>query len=189
MNRVLTFMMMTLLVASALPLHVSADSTEDIPTNAANTGVHNSLVAALAHANLVSTLEGSGPFTVFAPTDQAFSNAGIDLADFDTPEENATLSNILLYHVVSGSVPSNAVTDGMLATMANGDKAKFSVNAGTVSIGTATVTTPDVQASNGIIHVIDEVLMPPLDIPTIAQNTGIHNTLVSAVLQADLCRL
>ena len=96
------------------------------------------------------------------------------------------MSNILLYHVVSGSVPSNAVTDGMLATMANGDKAKFSVNAGTVSIGTATVTTPDVQASNGIIHVIDEVLMPPLDIPTIAQNTGIHNTLVSAVLQADL---
>ena len=186
MNRVLTFMMMTLLVASALPLHVSADSTEDIPTNAANTGVHNSLVAALAHANLVSTLEGSGPFTVFAPTDQAFSNAGIDLADFDTPEENATLSNILLYHVVSGSVPSNAVTDGMLATMANGDKAKFSVNAGTVSIGTATVTTPDVQASNGIIHVIDEVLIPPLDIPTIAQSTGIHNTLVSAVLQADL---
>ena len=186
MNRVLTFMMMTLLVASALPLHVSADSTEDIPTNAANTGVHNSLVAALAHANLVSTLEGSGPFTVFAPTDQAFSNAGIDLADFDTPEENETLADILLYHVVSGSVPSNAVTDGMLATMVNGDKVRFSVNAGTVSIGTATVTTPDVQASNGIIHVIDEVLMPPLDIPTIAQDTGIHNTLVTAVQQADL---
>ena len=186
MNRVLTFMMMTLLVASALPLHVSADATEDIPTNAANTGVHNSLVAALAHANLVSTLEGTGPFTVFAPTDQAFSDAGIDLADFDTQEENDTLADILLYHVIAGSVASNAVTDGMLATMANGDRAKFGVNAGTVTIGTATVTTADVQASNGIIHVIDQVLMPPMDIPSIAQETGIHNSLVAAVMQADL---
>ncbi len=76
MNRVLTFIMMTILVASAIPLNVSADASEDIPTNAAGTGVHDSLVAALAHANLVSTLEGTGPFTVFAPTDQAFADAG-----------------------------------------------------------------------------------------------------------------
>jgi len=178
--------MMTILVASAMPLNVSADASEDIPTNAAGTGVHNSLVAALAHANLVSTLEGTGPFTVFAPTDQAFADAGIDLADFDTPEENDTLANILLYHVVAGSVASNAVTDGMLATMANGDRAKFGLDAGTVSIGTATVTTADVQASNGIIHVIDQVLMPPADLTTIAMGTGIHDTLVSAVMQADL---
>ena len=186
MNRVLTFMMMTILVASAMPLNVSADASEDIPTNAAGTGVHDSLVAALAHANLVSTLEGTGPFTVFAPTDQAFADAGIDLADFDTPEENDTLADILLYHVIAGSVASNAVTDGMLATMANGDKAKFGLNAGTVTIGTATVTTADVQASNGIIHVIDQVLMPPADLTTIAMGTGIHDTLVSAVMQADL---
>ena len=186
MNRVLTFIMMTILVASAMPLNVSADASEDIPTNAAGTGVHDSLVAALAHANLVSTLEGTGPFTVFAPTDQAFADAGIDLADFDTPEENDTLANILLYHVVAGSVASNAVTDGMLATMANGDRAKFGLDAGTVSIGTATVTTADVQASNGIIHVIDQVLMPPADLTTIAMGTGIHDTLVSAVMQADL---
>ena len=186
MNRVLTFLMMTILVASAMPLNVSADASEDIPTNAAGTGVHDSLVAALAHANLVSTLEGTGPFTVFAPTDQAFADAGIDLADFDTPEENDTLSDILLYHVIAGSVASNAVTDGMLATMANGDKVKFGVDAGTVTIGTATVTTADVQASNGIIHVIDQVLMPPLDIPSVAASTSIHESLVAAVLQADL---
>ena len=186
MNRVLTFIMMTILVASAMPLNVSADASEDIPTNAAGTGVHDSLVAALAHANLVSTLEGTGPFTVFAPTDQAFADAGIDLADFDTPEENDTLANILLYHVIAGSVASNAVTDGMLATMANGDRAKFGLDAGTVTVGTATVTTADVQASNGIIHVIDQVLMPPADLTTIAMGTGIHDTLVSAVMQADL---
>ena len=100
------------------------------------------------------------------------------MADFDTPEENDTLSDILLYHVFSGSVASSAVTDGMIATMANGDKAKFGVNGATVTIGDATVTSADVQASNGIIHVIDKVLMPPVDIPSVAQTTGIHNSLV-----------
>ena len=108
------------------------------------------------------------------------------MADFDTPEENDTLSDILLYHVFSGSVASSAVTDGMIATMANGDKAKFGVNGATVTIGDATVTSADVQASNGIIHVIDKVLMPPVDIPSVAQTTGIHNSLVAAVIQADL---
>jgi uncharacterized surface protein with fasciclin (FAS1) repeats len=165
---------------------VSADANDDIPTNAAATGVHDSLVAALAHVDLVTTLEGTGPFTVFAPTDQAFTDAGIDLADFNTPEEKATLTDILLYHVVSASVPSSAVTDGMLATMVNGDKVKFGVSSGTVTVGAATVTTADVQASNGIIHVIDKVLMPPVDIPATAQTTGIHNSLVAAVIQADL---
>jgi len=186
MKKSLVYLTLTLLIASTLPLSVSADANDDIPTNAAATGVHDSLVAALAHVDLVTTLEGTGPFTVFAPTDQAFTDAGIDLADFNTPEEKATLTDILLYHVVSASVPSSAVTDGMLATMANGDKAKFGVSSGTVTVGTATVTTADVQASNGIIHVIDKVLMPPVDIPATAQTTGIHNSLVAAVIQADL---
>ena len=186
MKKSIVYLTLTLLIASTLPLSASADANDDIPTNAAATGVHDSLVAALAHVDLVTTLEGTGPFTVFAPTDQAFTDAGIDLADFNTPEEKATLTDILLYHVVSASVPSSAVTDGMLATMANGDKAKFGVSSGTVTVGTATVTTADVQASNGIIHVIDKVLMPPVDIPATAQTTGIHNSLVAAVIQADL---
>ena len=186
MKKSLVYLTLALLIASTLPLSATADANDDIPTNAAATGVHDSLVAALTHANLVTTLQGTGPFTVFAPTDQAFTDAGIDLNDFDTPEENATLSDILLYHVVSGSVPSSAVTDGMLATMVNGDKAKFGVSGGTVTVGTANVTTADVPASNGIIHVIDKVLMPPVDIPATAQTTGIHNSLVAAVIQADL---
>ena len=186
MNRVLTFMMMTILVASAIPLNVTADASDDIPTNAAGTGVHASLLAALTHVGLNTTLEGTGPFTLFAPTDQAFDDAGIDLANFQTQEEKDMLTDILLYHVVTASVASSAVTDGMVATMANGDKAKFGVNGATVTIGTATVTTADVQSSNGIIHVIDQVLMPPEDIPATASLTGIHNSLVSAVLQADL---
>ena len=186
MRKTIVCLMMTLLLAASLPLNSSAGPTDDIPTNAAGTGVHDSLVAALAHAGLVTTLEGTGPFTVFAPTDQAFAAAGIDLADFDTPEENDTLSDILLHHVYAGQVPASAVTDGMLATMVNGDKVKFGVSGGTVTVGAATVTTADVMSSNGIIHVIDTVLLPPVDIPATAQSTTIHDSLVAAVIQADL---
>lgn len=153
------------LLLAALPYSVSADATEDIPTNAEATGVHDSLVAALSHADLVATLQGEGPFTVFAPTDQAFADAGIDLDTFDTPEENATLVDILLYHVYSGNVSSSEVTDGLSVEMVNGDSVSFSVVDGVVKIGDATVTTADVNASNGIIHVIDKVLIPPADDP------------------------
>ena len=168
---------------------VVADDTEDIPTNAQNTGIHDSLVAALVHADLVTALQGDGPFTVFAPTDDAFAAAGIDLTNFDTDEENATLVDILTYHVYAGSVEAAQVTDGMTATMLNGDDATFTVTNESVMIGDATVTMADVMASNGIIHVIDKVLMPPadlVDIPTVAQGTGIHDSLVAAVIQAEL---
>ena len=183
--------MMTMLVVASLmasPI-VVADDTQDIPTNAQNTGMHDSLVAALSHAGLVSALQADGPFTVFAPTDDAFAAAGIDLSTFDTDEENATLSDILLYHVVSSSVAASDVTDGMSAEALNGDDLSFTVSDGSVMVNDATVTTADVMASNGIIHVIDKVLMPPADladIPTVAQGTGIHTSLVAAVVQAEL---
>ena len=190
MKRILTSLILASLLISTLPLNVSADETEDIPTNAAATGVHDSLVAALTHADLVATLQGAGPFTVFAPTDAAFTAAGIDLASFDTDEENATLSDILLYHVYSGSVASADVTDGLTVTMVNGDDATFAVAAdGTVSVGGATVTTADVPASNGVIHIIDTVLTPPadlVDIPAVATSTGVHTALVAALAQANL---
>ena len=164
MQRKTVTMLVALLMLSAIPLNVSADEYDDIPTNASSTGVHDSLVAALAHADLVTTLQGDGPFTVFAPTDDAFAAAGIDLTTFDTDEENATLADILLYHVYSGAVNAADVTDGLTVTMVNGDEASFTVTNGTVMIGDATVTTADVASSNGIIHVIDTVLMPPADV-------------------------
>ncbi|GIQ98000.1 MAG: hypothetical protein CM15mP3_10340 [Candidatus Poseidoniales archaeon] len=185
MRKIVVSLILVCLLASSLPVS-SADSNEDIPTNAAATGVHESLVAALAQAELVSTLEGPGPFTVFAPTDDAFAAAGIDLVALDTPEGKETLTDILLHHVYSGSVPASAVTDGMMAEMVNGDKVAFTNDGTTVTVGGATVITADVIASNGIIHVIDKVLMPPSDIPTTAGTTGIHNTLVNAVVQANL---
>ena len=164
MKNKLICLIVTCMMISAVPLSVSAGETDDIPTNAANTGVHNSLVAALSHADLVTTLEGTGPFTVFAPTDEAFANAGIDLSTFDTDEENAILADILLYHVVSGSVASSDLTDGQTADAVNGDKLSFTVGDSVVKVNDATVTTADVISSNGIIHVIDKVLLPPVDV-------------------------
>ena len=161
MRKSLVYTFVACLLIAAMPYSVSADASEDIPTNAAATGVHDALVQALVHADLVTTLEGDGPFTVFAPTDQAFSDAGIDLSDYDTPEENQTLANILLYHVYSGNVASADVTDGLTVEMVNGEEATFSVTSDTVMIQDATVTTKDVAASNGVIHVIDQVLIPP----------------------------
>ena len=161
MRKSIVYIFVACLLLAAIPYSVTADATEDIPTNAAATGDHDALVQALAHAELVTTLEGDGPFTVFAPTDQAFSDAGIDLSDFDTPEENQTLTNILLYHVYSGNVASSDVTDGLTVEMVNGEEATFTVTSDTVMIQDATVTTPDVAASNGVIHVIDQVLIPP----------------------------
>ena len=164
MQRKLPTALIALLLLSAIPISVSADETKDIPTNAAETEVHNSLVAALSHAGLVDTLSGDGPFTVFAPTDQAFADAGIDLASFDTEAENETLVDILTYHVVSGTVMSSDLTDASTTDAFNGDKLSFSVSDTEVKVNDAVVTTEDVVSSNGVIHVIDKILMPPVDI-------------------------
>ena len=192
MKRALASLILASLLMTTLPLNAAADDTDDIPTNVAASADHASLVAALTHANLVETLQGDGPFTVFAPTDAAFAAAGIDLADYDTEEENATLIDILTYHVYAGSVAAADVTDGLTVAMLNGDDATFAVTSdGTVTIGAAKVTTADVVSSNGIIHIIDAVLLPPadaptLDIPATAQSTGVHTALVAALSQANL---
>jgi uncharacterized surface protein with fasciclin (FAS1) repeats len=165
-----------------------SDTPNDIPRTAQCTGVHNSLVAAVIQAELLTTLQGEGPFTVFAPTDQAFTDAGIDLAALDTPEGKATLSDILLYHVVPGAVSSSNLSDCMSATAVNDLSLSFTVG-DSVMVNDANVVTADVATSNGVIHVIDKVLTPtatPTDIPRTAQCTGVHNTLVDAVIQADL---
>ena len=107
---------------------------------------------------MLETLQGDGPFTLFAPTDQAFADAGIDLAALDTVEGKATLSDILLYHVHIGSLSSTEITEGMSLQMANGDNTTLSLSTG---INGANITSADVTTFNGIIHVIDQVLLPP----------------------------
>ena len=124
------------------------------------------LVTALGAAGLVETLKGKGPFTVFAPTDEAFADAGIDLSTFTTDEEISALADILLYHVVPGKIMSSDLSVGMTnVTAANGDSLMVQVTDSGVMVGAemAMVTLADVPASNGVIHVIDKVLMPPAD--------------------------
>ena len=165
MNKFLTIVLTLAILSQTLVSVTAQDATSgDVVDEASATGSHDTLVAALNHVNLTDTLRGDGPFTVFAPTDQAFTDAEINLDDYDTDAENQTLSNILLYHVIIGSAVESAdVTDGMTAEAGNGDSLTFSVTDGVVMVGDATVTTADVAASNGIIHVIDKVIFPPTD--------------------------
>jgi len=135
------------------------------------TGIHVSLVAALNAANLVETISGDTQYTIFAPTDEAFAAAGIDLDAYSTEAEIAALADILLYHVVANTTKSSDLSEGTTTVVAaNGDELTIHVSAaGGVTVGAsmANVTIADVPASNGVIHVIDQVLMPPVDEPTV----------------------
>ena len=132
---------------------------------ATEAGDFTTLVAAVEAAGLADTLSGPGPFTVFAPTDAAFAAAleSLGLTAEQLLADQATLSSILTYHVLPGEVPASAVVtmDGETAETVNGATVTIGVDGDTVTINDATVTTADVPASNGIIHVIDSVLLPP----------------------------
>jgi len=118
------------------------------------------LAAAVTAADLVETLQGAGPFTVFAPSDDAFAEIQSDVDELLMPENKSKLAKILTYHVVSGEVMAADLEDGQELTTVEGGKLKISIEDGKVMIGDATVTTADIIASNGVIHVIDAVLMP-----------------------------
>lgn len=117
------------------------------------------LVAAVQAAGLTDALEQAGPLTVFAPNNDAF--AALDQSDLTTLLTDPTsLGGILQYHVVEGMVPSSDLTDGQTLTTLEGSELPVSVNGSTVMVGDATVVQPDIQAGNGVIHVIDSVLQP-----------------------------
>jgi uncharacterized surface protein with fasciclin (FAS1) repeats len=121
----------------------------------------STLVTAVTEAGLVETLSGEGPFTVFAPTDEAFAALPDGLLDaLLMPENQEVLTQILTYHVVSGEVMSTDIAPGDVATV-EGEDITITTDDGGVQVNGATVTTADVDASNGVIHVIDEVLVPP----------------------------
>jgi uncharacterized surface protein with fasciclin (FAS1) repeats len=123
-------------------------------------GNFTTLVAAVTAAELVETLSGAGPFTVFAPTDEAFAALPAGVLDaLLLPENKALLAKILTYHVVSGMVMAADVADGDVATV-EGSKIKLSTMGG-VSVNGAKVIAADVAASNGVIHAIDAVILPP----------------------------
>lgn len=133
---------------------------KDIVETAVAAGSFKTLATALTEAGLVETLKGKGPFTVFAPTDEAF--AKIPKAELDALLKNKEeLKRVLLYHVVSGDVRSPQVVKLTEAVTVEGSKVKVAVVDGKVMINKATVVKADVEASNGVIHVIDSVILPP----------------------------
>ncbi|NIO63384.1 MAG: fasciclin domain-containing protein [Gammaproteobacteria bacterium] len=134
---------------------------KDIVDTAVGAGSFNTLVAAVKAADLVETLKGEGPFTVFAPTDDAFAKlpAGT-LDDLLKPENKAKLQAILTYHVVPGKVMADDVVKLDSAKTVNGQSLTIKVESGAVMVDNAKVVKTDIRASNGVIHVIDTVVLP-----------------------------
>jgi len=118
------------------------------------------LAAAVKAAGLIETLQGKGPFTVFAPTDAAFAAIQSDVDNLLKPENKEKLAKILTYHVISGKMEASDLEDGQELTTVEGGKLTVMVKDGEVTVGNARVTAADIEASNGVIHVIDKVLLP-----------------------------
>ncbi len=138
-----------------------AMGSEDIVAVAQGNDDLSTLVEAVSAADLVPTLQGKGPFTVFAPTNDAFAALPpAELKRLLKPANKDELANILTYHVVSGDVKAADLTDGQMVETVQGEKLKVAIDGDQVMIGDATVVAPDVAASNGTVHVIDAVLVP-----------------------------
>ncbi len=137
------------------------EAPKDIVDVASGSADHSTLVAAVKAAGLVETLKGAGPFTVFAPTNAAFNALPAGAVDgLLKPEKKADLTKILTYHVVSGSVKAADLKDGQKIKTIQGGELTVSIKDGKVMINGANVTAADLASSNGVIHVIDAVLMP-----------------------------
>jgi uncharacterized surface protein with fasciclin (FAS1) repeats len=156
-----------LVTASVAPAQMTTDHkmpAGDIVEVAATAGTFNTLIAAAKAADLVDALKGEGPLTVFAPTDDAF--AKLPAGTVETllkPENKEKLQAVLLYHVVEGKVTSEQVVNLTSAKTLQGDTIDISVKMGKVYIDDAQVIAADVEASNGVVHVIDAVLLPSMD--------------------------
>src|ERR1700754_343368 len=140
--------------------------SKNIIQNAVNSKDHTTLVAAVKAAGLVETLEGKGPFTVFAPTNAAFGKLPAGTVDtLVKPENKPTLTKILTYHVVAGELEASSLTDGKKLKTVEGEELTVKHSGDKVMIvdakgGSSTVTIANVNQSNGVIHVVDTVLMP-----------------------------
>lgn len=165
LNLILMALAAAVLVAMAPFSSNDGNATQDQPNIvelASDNENLSTLVAAVQAAELVETLSGEGPFTVFAPTNEAFEALPDGtLESLLEPENRDMLVDILTYHVVSGEVMSGDLSDGMMAETVQGSQISVSISDGNVSINDANVVTADVEASNGVVHVIDSVIMPP----------------------------
>lgn len=186
--RMLCFGLSLALVPFTARAATVASAQQDIVETAVGAGSFNTLAAALQAADLVGALKGEGPFTVFAPTDEAFSK--LPKGTVDTllkPENKQKLAAVLTYHVVKGEVGSSQVVKLSGAKSLNGQQIDIQVLDGTVKVDKATVVKTDIQCSNGVIHVIDQVILPASDnLAETAIKAGSFKTLVAAAQAAGL---
>ena len=164
---------------------VNNGTVVDIIVNSEN---HTTLETAVLQANLATTLSGDGPFTVFAPSDEAFNSVPANLLS-ELLADNDALTSVLLHHVHSGNAMSTDLSDGMQVLTLNNDNLIVAIDGTNVMIDMATVTQPDILASNGVVHVIDMVLVPTTNDQTvmdIISNSPVHTTLETAITAADL---
>ncbi len=176
------------LTLTAGPGSSYADEKPDIVDTAIAAGSFKTLVAAVQAADLVDVLKGDGPFTVFAPTDEAF--AKLPEGTLETllkPENKDQLTAILLYHVVPGEAFAKDVVSKKTWDTANGQRVDISAPRGKPMIDNANIVATDIETSNGVIHVIDTVILPEMkSIPEVAGAAGSFSTLLTAVKTAGL---
>jgi len=167
---------------------VTPELTDDIVDVVLATADVSTLRAALEAADLVSALQADGPFTVFAPRNAAFDALGADVVALLLETGNADLlSRVLTFHVVPGvAAPSTGLTDGQMVTTLEGEQLEIGVSGSGVTVNGANVVTADIETTNGVIHLIDAVLLPELDIVEKASITPETQTLVAAVAAGDL---
>ena len=151
-----------------------------------NSNDHNTLEAAVGAAGLVPTLQGDGPFTVFAPTDAAFAALPAGTIEALLADPQGALTDILLYHTVGANALSSGLSNGQFVKTINGKSVSVKINNDGVFINNAKVTVADVIADNGVVHVIDAVILPPSTVVDVAVNSPVHTTLVAAVSAAGL---
>ena len=161
--KVLQLFIVLALALSLMPTQIAfaQDAPADIVDTAVAAGSFNTLVTAVQAAGLVDALKGEGPFTVFAPTDEAFAKLPPETLQAALADPQGLLTQVLLYHVVPGKVMAGDLSDGMEAATLQGESVKFTLGDGVAMVNDANIVATDIETSNGVIHVIDTVILPP----------------------------
>ena len=174
----------TFVLSLLMTMTLSSQTVVDIIVNSND---HNTLEAAVIAAELADDLSGEGPFTVFAPTDEAFGALPDGTVDALLQDPTGNLAKILLYHVANGTALSTDLSHGQTVTTLLGQNIEVSVNNEGVFINEARVILADIPAENGVVHVIDAVILPPAaTVVDVVVNSPVHNTLEAAVIAAEL---
>jgi len=168
-----SLMIALLFSIAVMPLAANAQDSSDIVDTAVAAGEFPTLVAAVTAAELVDTLKSEGPFTVFAPNEEAFAALPAGTIDALLADPTGDLADILLFHVVPGKVMAADLSDGLQATTALGLPVTFTVSESGAMVENANIIATDIETSNGVIHVIDSVLLPtPAEAPQQLPETG-----------------